>query len=120
MDNQQLELHLGFIRERITELRLEKNVAESRMSQDLGYNKNYIEEISSGRSLPSLPGLLNIMEYLDVSPKEFFSEDVRYEKDLQLLMDYAVGLDGNNFAFLIETAKHLHELGQKENKDGSQ
>ena len=63
MDNQQLENQLEFIRRRITELRREKGVKMSVMSSELGYNKNYIEEISSGRTLPSLP-VRRCAEYL--------------------------------------------------------
>lgn len=43
-----------FIGDRITELRIKKNVSEYQMSLDLGKNKSYIQSISSGRSLPVL------------------------------------------------------------------
>lgn len=36
-----------YIRDRITELRLKKNVSEYQMSTDLGQNKGYIQAISS-------------------------------------------------------------------------
>ena len=41
-----------FIRNRITELRLKRNVSEYQMSLDLGQNRSYIQAISSGRALP--------------------------------------------------------------------
>ena len=53
-----------FIRERISNLRVKKNVSEYRMSTDLGHSKNYIQSISSGRSLPSMNEFLYICEYL--------------------------------------------------------
>lgn len=40
-----------FIAERITELRLKKDISEYQMSLDLGKSKSYIQNISSGRSL---------------------------------------------------------------------
>lgn len=43
-----------FIRNRITELRLKRNVSEYQMSLDLGQNRSYIQAISSGRALPSM------------------------------------------------------------------
>lgn len=43
-----------FIRDRITELRLQKGASEYKMSMDLGHSKSYIQSISSGKSLPSL------------------------------------------------------------------
>ena len=39
-----------FIGDRISELRIKKNVSEYQMSLDLGKNKSYIQSISSGRS----------------------------------------------------------------------
>ena len=44
----------NFIGERISELRLKKNVSEYQMSLDLGKNKSYIQSLTSGRSLPTL------------------------------------------------------------------
>lgn len=61
-----------FIRHRITELRIKKGVSEYQMSLDLGHSRSYIQNISSGRSKPSIEEFLYIYEYLNVSPKIFF------------------------------------------------
>ena len=44
--------NVDFIRERITQLRMQKNVSEYQMSMELGQNKGYIQGITSRRSLP--------------------------------------------------------------------
>lgn len=62
-----------FVRNRITELRLKKNVSEHRMSLDLGKSGSYIRKISSGAALPSLHEFFNILEYLDITPSAFFA-----------------------------------------------
>ena len=67
-----------YIRERITELRLQKGVSEYKMSLDLGHGKNYIRSITCGRTLPSLSELPYICEYLGVTVKEFFDETTNY------------------------------------------
>ena len=66
-----------FIRDRISVLRTKKNVSEYRMSTDLGHSKSYMQSISSGRSMPSLGEFLYICEYLGVTPREFFDEDMK-------------------------------------------
>ena len=38
----------NFIGERISELRLKKNVSEYQMSYDLGHSRGYVNNISSG------------------------------------------------------------------------
>lgn len=62
-----------FIRTRITELRMKKNVSEHRMSLDLDKSGSYIRGITSGAALPSLKELFNIIAYFDMTPLEFFA-----------------------------------------------
>lgn len=73
-----------FVRIRITELRLKKDVSEHRMSLDLDKSGSYIRGISSGAALPSLKELFNIIAYFDMSPSEFFAplddKDTPYSK----------------------------------------
>lgn len=64
-----------FIRNRITELRLKKDISEYQMSLDLGKNKSYIQGISSGRSMPSMKQFFEICDYLEITPLEFFNTD---------------------------------------------
>lgn len=61
-----------YLRERITELRLQKNVSEHRMSLDLGRSGSYIRGITNGTALPSLRELFNIINYFELTPAEFF------------------------------------------------
>ena len=70
-------MYENFIRERITSLRIKKGVSEYKMSYDLGHSKSYMQSISSGRALPSLSEFLYICEYLGVTPKEFFDDDIK-------------------------------------------
>ena len=61
-----------FIRSRITELRIAKNISEHKMSLDLDKSGSYIRGITSGSALPSLKELFNIISYFDMTPAEFF------------------------------------------------
>ena len=61
------------LRDRITQLRVKKNVSEHRMSLDLGKSGSYIRGITSGTALPSVKELFNIITYFDMSPAEFFN-----------------------------------------------
>lgn len=62
-----------FIRNRITELRLQKGISEHRMSLDLGHARSYIHGIVSGKTLPSMTEFLYICEYFGITPTQFFS-----------------------------------------------
>ena len=58
--------------DRIAELRIKKNVSEYQMSLDLGKNKRYIQPNSATRFLPTMENFLEICEYLEVTPCQFF------------------------------------------------
>ena len=64
--------YITYVRERITDLRTQKDVSEHRMSLELGKSGSYVRGITSGAALPSLRELFNIMAYLEVSPSECF------------------------------------------------
>ena len=66
-----------FIRDRITHLRLQKNISEYEMSLDLGHSKSYIQSITSGRAMPSMTEFLYICDYLGVTPKDFFDPQLQ-------------------------------------------
>lgn len=63
-----------FVRERITQLRLQKGVSEYKMSYDLGHSRGYINNISSGKTLPSMTEFFAICEYFAITPIEFFNQ----------------------------------------------
>lgn len=62
-----------FIRIRITELRIRKDVSEHKMSLDLDKSGSYIRGITNGAALPSLKELFNIIAYFEMTPAEFFA-----------------------------------------------
>lgn len=66
-----------FIRERITQLRLQKGVSEYQMSYDLGHSRGYVYNISSGKALPPLREFLAICDYFGITPQEFFDVSVQ-------------------------------------------
>ena len=53
-----------YIRKRITELRMRKNVSERCMSLDMGRSQGYINHITSGKAMPSMSEFFEICRYL--------------------------------------------------------
>lgn len=79
----------NFIRDRITQLRLEKGISEYKLSYDLGHSRGYIYNISSGKTLPSMSEFLTICEYFDITPKDFFdAEQFSPQKSNELLREF--------------------------------
>ena len=96
-----------FIRDRITKLRLNKNVSEYRMSLDLGHSDSYIRNITSGKALPSMSEFLYICEYFNITPKEFFDEDSNNPELINELVSISNGLNNEDLLVLISMAKRM-------------
>ena len=60
---------------RLARLREKKGVSARDMSLSIGQNEGYINNIETGKSNPSLDGILYICEYLGITPAEFFDLD---------------------------------------------
>lgn len=69
-------MDVEFVKERITQLRLQKGVSEYKMSYDLGHSRGYINNISSGKTLPSMTEFFAICDYFEITPIDFFNAEV--------------------------------------------
>lgn len=90
-----------FIRNRITQLRLDKDVSEYQMSLDLGHSKSYVQGITSGRALPSMSEFISICEYFGITPKDFFNDEIENPVQAQRLLDAAKNLSEADTDLLI-------------------
>ena len=74
--------YIEFVRTRITELRIQKDVSEHKMSLDLDKSGSYIRGITSGAAMPSVKELFNIIAYFNMNPVDFIAplcaEDTPY------------------------------------------
>ena len=77
-----------FIKNRIAQLRIEKNISASKMSEALGNNRNYINQIENGVNRPSLEGLTYILEYFNITAMEFFNDKKSTSLVQQELINY--------------------------------
>lgn len=96
-----------FIRDRISELRIQKNISERSMSIDLGHSPSYIHSIVSGKALPSMTEFLYICEYFGITPKEFFDEETSNPSLMNAVIKDLTMLDEKQITNLHEIIKGL-------------
>lgn len=96
-----------FIRNRITQLRMMKNVSEYQMSLDLGHSKSYIQSISSGRAMPSMSEFILICEYLEVTAKEFFDENNSVPLLNREIIEAIQGMHDNDIELILALIRRL-------------
>ena len=73
--------------ERITELRTQKNVSAREMSLALGQNESYINRIENKKTFPSMQVFFYICEYLNISPKDFFDNNISVPQKLYEIIE---------------------------------
>ena len=94
---------------RLVKLREEKGVSARDMSLSMGQNPGYINNIESGKSMPSLSGFFYICEYLGISPKDFFDTDAKNPSKATELYSIARGLNDEQLNHLIAIVKDLRK-----------
>ena len=97
----------AFIRRRITQLRMQKNISEYRMSLDLGHSRSYVQNIVSGRMLPSMEEFLYICEYFGITPKDFFEEAEDSPAAVRTIMENLKGMSEDDLGLISAMAERL-------------
>ena len=69
-------MELSDFGERLAKLRTIKGVSAREMSLSLGQSANYINKIENGKSYPSMASFFYICDYLNISKKDFFDEEI--------------------------------------------
>lgn len=96
-----------FVRERITQLRLQKGVSEYKMSYDLGHSRGYVNNISSGKTMPSMSEFLLICEYFGITPSDFFSSSRAEPGKLRRLSELIERLSADDLELVFRTVSRL-------------
>ena len=78
---------------RLAKLRTAKGVSARDMSLSIGQNAGYINNIETGKALPSMAAFFFIWEYLNITPRDFFDLDAQEPEELQIIIENLKKLD---------------------------
>lgn len=92
---------------RLAKLRTEKGVSARDMSLSMGQNPGYINNIETGKSMPSLTGFFYICDYLGITPRDFFDTQSAAPSKAAQLLEAAKTLEPEQLDHLIALAKAL-------------
>lgn len=92
---------------RLAQLRQKKNVSAREMSLAIGQNAGYINNIESGKSLPSLPGIFYICDYLGITESEFFDLETKNPTKLDGIVVDLKKLDDQQLDMIANLIKSL-------------
>ena len=98
-----------FLRDRITQLRIQKGVSEYKMSYDLGHSRSYIYNISSGKSLPPMAEFLEICAYFEITPSQFFDDSMEKPAMMRTAIEGLEKLDDDDLLLTITNISRLNK-----------
>lgn len=90
-----------YVKDRITQLRLQKGVSEYQMSYDLGHSRGYVYNISSGKALPPLKEFFAICDYFGITPQQFFDTSSQNPELIQKALDGMKKLNEDDLLMLL-------------------
>ena len=93
--------------QRLVQLRLQKGVSARNMSLSIGQNPGYINNIESGKAMPSMTCFFYICEYLNISPSEFFDTGSENPEKLRSLINDLKQLDNAQLENISAIVKGL-------------
>ncbi len=96
---------------RLSQLREQKGVSARDMSLSIGQNPGYINNIETGKALPSMSGFFYICEFLQLSPKDFFDTDAKNPERLNALIEDLKHLDDKQLENIASIVKGLTKKG---------
>ncbi len=96
-----------YISNRIAMLRTAKNVSARDMSLSLGQSQSYINNIENKKALPSMQMFLYICEFLNITPKDFFTEDVANPSLMNEVVDLLKTLSPKQLEMIKDIAKEM-------------
>ena len=77
------------------------------MSYDLGHSRGYINNISSGKSLPSMSEFFAICEYFNITPIEFFDTNHTNPELLSKAIDEIQTLNDDDMLLMLTLIKRI-------------
>ena len=92
---------------RLAKLREQKGVSARDMSLSMGQNPGYINNIETGKSMPSLTGIFYICDYLGITPAELFDVEIDNPVLMKELIGYLKQLDCEQLKSVTAIVKSL-------------
>ena len=99
----------SYIKERYAKIRLAHNISARKLSLELGQSTEYINQIESGKNMPSVEGLINFCNYFDISIGEFFEEKFNIPVEYSAIIEELNKMDSIAIKQVYELLKLINK-----------
>lgn len=98
-----------FIKERYAKIRLAHNISARKLSLELGQSTEYINQIETGKNMPSLEGLFNFCDYFNLSIGEFFEDKIKFPVEYKNIIEELDKMDVLEINQIYELLKLINK-----------
>ena len=74
------------IKKRITGIRIAKDISARKLSLDMGYSSEHINQIETGRLNPTLDFILTFCDHLNIPLGQFFNDGFEYSPQITAIV----------------------------------
>ncbi|MDE5819968.1 MAG: helix-turn-helix domain-containing protein [Lachnospiraceae bacterium] len=96
---------------RLTRLRMDKDVSARDMSLSLGLSESYINKIENEKTLPSMSTFFDICDYFHITPMEFFNMEEAFPFDIAAAVSEMNRMSKEQVSRLIAFMKDINHRG---------
>lgn len=100
-------MYEDFFAERVSSLRIAKNVSAREMSLAIGQNESYINRIENKQAFPSMQGFFYICEYFQITPADFFDLNNAHPAKINDILNSLFSLDNEQLDIVLAVANGL-------------
>ena len=100
-------MYEDFFADRLTKLRIQKDVSARNMSLSLGQSADYINKIENKKLLPSMQVFFNICEYFEITPNDFFHAGLDNPKLTTDIINNVNQLDTDSQNLILKVLTHF-------------
>ena len=106
-----------FVRKRITQLRISKGLSEYQLSYKLGHSRGYINNITSGKTLPSLSEFFSLCDFFEITPADFFDTGHQHPELVSKAISEISNLCDDDVLFILTILNHMKKTETKKEQD---
>ena len=105
-----MSMNEQYIRDKITQLRIGRSLSEYQLSYQLGHSRGYINNITSGKAMPSMAEFFSICDYFNITPSEFFESEQTNPELLSKIMNEIKELNDEDLLLLLTLIKRMKKI----------
>lgn len=107
MEENTVQKQQEFLRNRITQILIERSISEHQLSLALGKNASYINKITRGKICPSMKKLFEICEFFEIEPYHFFNPHIDSPTHFKKVEQDLIELEEKDLQFVELLIEHL-------------